>query len=308
MAARTVTASPQFALSASVSIAVASAVVVRAAPSFALIASVPALIGTSASFRAAPLFELNTRANLTGASDRRGMSVCDVLDQVLALWGVFCRKSAPDFAISRAIADINTALQLVWNNAEGRTYWSQVPITVSFADGVSSVQLADDIQNVIGPCRRSDNRRPLSPIGTMGEFETFRELYLDGETSDEPLAYYIERDNQSGSEPARTTLFITPAPSGESVDILLDVVKEAPRFSAGDLVACPAIPIPHHYVESLLLPIARYQASSFYLFRQKDQKEAIDREYLQARMSLGLADPLPGKAGDNLNKREEVKK
>lgn len=89
------------------------------------------------------------------------------------------------------------------------------------------------------------------------------------------------------------------------MSFLLDVVKEAPRFYPSDLLTCPIIPIPHRYVETLLLPVAKYLASSYYLFRQPENKATIDREYQRAAVSLGLADPLPGNAGDNRNKREE---
>lgn len=257
------------------------------------------LSGATAQLRATPAMGVSATADLTGGSDGHGMSVCDVVDEVLGMWGIFSRCSAPSFALDRAINDINTALQTVWNHADERNYWSSSTLTLTLADGASSQDLPDDIQNVVGPCRLSTTRRPLAPIGTIGELERFSDLYLDGDTASEPIAYHIERMNQAGGDPARTVFHVTPAVSGTATAFLLEVVKEAPRFNLGDLTACPLIPIPHRYVESLLLPIARYQASSFYLFRKGDQKETIDREYQQARLALGLADPLPGKAGDN---------
>lgn len=258
------------------------------------------VLGGNAKLLAArPITRATATATLTGASDTHGSSLCDVLDEVLGMWGMFSRCSAPAFAIERAIGDINAALQVVWNNADGRNYWSSDTLTITLADTESSQNLPDDIQNVTGPCRRADNKRPLVPIGTIGELETFSDLYLENETSDEPLAYHIERTNQTGADPAKTVFHVTPPVSGASLGFLLEVTKEAPRYTTGDLTSCPVIPIPHRYVETLLLPIARYQASTFYLFRKADQKETIDREYQQARISLGLADPLPGKAGDN---------
>lgn len=262
------------------------------------------LIGSTASFSCGVRSSLVGSADLTGASDSHGMSVCDVVKEMLGLWGIFCMKSAPDFALDRALNDLNGSLQTVWNHADERNYWSSDTLTITLASGESSQDLPDDIQNVVGPCRRSDNRRPLVPIGTIGELETFSDLYLDGETAAEPLAYHIERMNQDGNDPAKTKFHVTPAVGDTGMDFLLEVVKEAPRFTAIDMTTCPIIPIPHRYVESLLLPIARYQASAFSLFVAKDQKETIDREYQQARIALGLADPLPGKAGDNIERRE----
>jgi hypothetical protein len=262
------------------------------------------LTGSTATFTSRANSSFTGSANLTGASDSHGMSFCDVVDELLSMWGIFSRCSAPSVAIDRALNDINTSMQMVWNHADERNYWSSETLTITLADGTSSQNLPNDIQNVVGPCRRADNRRPLVPIGTIGELETFSDLYLDGEGVAEPVAYHVERMNQTGSDPAKCVFHVTPSVDGSSISFLLEVVKEAPRFTAGDFVACPVVPIPHRYVESLLLPIARYQASSFYLFRKADQKETIDREYQQARVSLGLADPLPGKAGDNLERRE----
>ena len=220
------------------------------------------------------------------------------------MWGIFNRCAAPDFAIARAIKDVNAALQLVWNNADARSYWSSSTLTLTFATDEDSQDLPDNIQKVVGPCRIESTRRPLAIIATIGELESFASLYLEGDSATEPVAYHIERLNQTGNDPAKTILRVTPAPT-EETDILLEVINEAPRFTANDLGSCPIVPIPHTYVESLLLPIARYQASSFYLFRKADQKPTIDREYQQAMISLGLADPLPGKSGDN-NKTTEL--
>ena len=242
---------------------------------------------------------------ITGASDIHGMNVCGVVDEILAMWGIFNRKTAPSFALSRAMDDINSALQLLWNESDDRSYWTNDTITIVFADGDKSQVLGNDIQNVIGPCRRLDNRQMLVPIGTIGELESFTDIYLDGNQALGPVAYYIQRLNQDGNDPVECIFHVTPPVSGGSVSFLLDVVKEPPRFTLNDLDVCPVIPIPHRYVESLLLPIARYQASSFYLFRQQDQKPTIDREYAQARVYLGLADPLPGKAGDNIGERKQ---
>lgn len=239
-------------------------------------------------------------ANIVGGSDTDGLSICEIVDRTLETWGIFCRKGATkiEFAIARAVSDINHALQLVWSNAEGRTYWTNETITVTVSADASSEDLPDNIQNVTGTCRRADNKQPLTLIGTVGELETFNDSFLDGEQAESPIAYHIERLSQSGNEPARCIFHVNQAVDDDT-DFLLEVVREAPRYSPTDIDTCPLIPIPHQYVESLLLPIVRYQASTFYLFRQMDQKPAIEAEYKKALEQLGLSDPLPNFAGDN---------
>lgn len=272
-----------------------------ASPSSELISTV-SLTGSSAMLSASATSGLIASVDLTGASDSHGLSLCDVVSDILNMWGIFCRKSAPDFAIDAAINIANQSLQLVWNNADGRNYWTNATVTVTLSDGESSADLGDDIQNVVGPCRLSDTKRPLVPIGTIGELETFSDIYMDGEGSDTPLAYHVERMNQSGGDPAKCVFHVNSSIDGDDVSFLLEVVKESPRFVVNDLSSCPVVPIPHRYVESLLLPVARYQASAFYLFRMTEQKPTIDREYQQAMISLGLADPINPKTGDNKEK------
>jgi hypothetical protein len=264
------------------------------------------LTGSGVSLSLRPIASLNASMSLTGVTsgEMNGMSVCAIVREILMMWGINSQCSAPDFALARAINDLNSGVQTVWNQAQDRHYWTTETLTVSFSDGASSADLPNEIQNIIGPCRLASNDRPLTGVGTISEIERFQDLYMNGETSSQPLAFHVERMKQSGDDPARCRLLISPAANG-ATDLRLDIVKEAPRYSTADLTSCPIIPIPHRYAESLLLPIARYNAASFYLFTNKDNlKESIDREYLQAKTALGMADPLPGKAGDNIGRRE----
>lgn len=246
------------------------------------------------------------RGRLRASLDRGRVSigVCEVLEDTVHLWGFTCLASAPSYAIKRAISDLNSALQVIWNHAEDRDYWTSETLEITVTTGLTSAALTDEIQNVQGTCRLKTSRRPLVPIGTLGELETFTDLYLDSESLDEPVAYHIERKAQVGDDPVKSTFHITPPPTEDTV-FLLDVVKEAPRYGITDSTSCPRIPIPHRYVESLLLPVVRKRASSYYLFSSPDKKEEIDSQYAQAMSAIGMADPLPGNAGDNRKERRE---
>jgi hypothetical protein len=252
---------------------------------------------TTRQLSASLITSLNASVSLSGASDRRGRTVCELVKESLSLWGFLCSKTAPRYALDRAITDLNTAMQMVWNNAEGHDYWSNEALTIPLNDGEDEYTLPDSVQNVVGPCRRADNNRPLTPLNSIGELETFVDLYLNGETASEPLAYHVDRYKQSADDPAKCVFRVVPAVSGATVSFTLEVVKECPRYTVDDLNTCPLVPIPHQYAETLLIPIIRYHASSYYLFAAADQtqKETIDREYVQARIALGLADPNPVK-------------
>ena len=226
---------------------------------------------------------------------RDSLGVCDVTREILMMWGIESPCKAPDYARRRALNDLNNALQVVWNQARDRDYWTRATETITLASGISSQVLDDDIQNVIGPARVESTLQPLSPIGTRGELDQFADLFLDSADASGPVAYFIERTNQTGNDPARCTFHVTPAPT-ESTDFLLDLVREAPRFQDTDIDSCPRIPIPHRYIESLLLPVARYYAMSCHLFVFPERKEQIEAEYAAAMGLMDNANPLPATA------------
>jgi hypothetical protein len=241
-------------------------------------------------------FTTNTSGAVTllGMKSLNGVTLCTIVRDALNLWGIEKVCNAPDFAIARAIDDVNAAMQAVWNQADDRDYWTKSSSTVTFTTGVKSMPLPIEVQNVVGPCRLSSNRRQLAIVRNISELENFMDVFMDGQTSDEPIAYFVERTNQAGDDPVNMVLHVTPAPA-EDTAILLDVVLEAPHYYVHDLLACPILPIPHRYAESLLLPIVRYKASSFWLFENHEAKPSIDRDYQMAMAAIGAADPLPGK-------------
>lgn len=322
MATRAFAATPVSSLVASIELAVGGAVAFSCAPVSSLAAACDiygstqalacapvtslnsecSLFSSSVNFGCTPVSSLRACCDLTGTSDMRGMSLCDLVSDLIMMWGIDRRSSAPHYVITRALTDINFALQTMWNRAEERTYWTESTLTLTIPATTSSLALTDSIQNVNGPCRLASDKRNLTPTGTLAELESFIDTYLDGFTSDVPIAYHIERGRQDATDPARCVLHVAPAPVAET-NLLLEVTLEAPRYVLGDLATCPLLPIPHRYVESLLLPIARMRASSFYLFSQPDRLPQIEAEFMEASRALGLADPLPGNSGDQRQRR-----
>ena len=64
----------------------------------------------------------------------------------------------------------------------------------------------------------------------------------------------------------------------------------APAFTVNDYSASPstAIPMPHNYAETLLLPIARYLSSSslFFADKSKQREPLLKAEYDRALKTL----------------------
>lgn len=248
---------------------------------------------------------VSSRSTSAASADlvRTGMTICDVIRDILLSWGMEQPCSAPKMAQIAAVNVLNQSLQVIWNQAKDRDYWTKSNISVS-VDTSGEALLTDAIQNIVGPARISNNP-PLIALSNGNEADSFTSAFLENSVVGGPVAYYVEREYQAGGEPVRCTLRLAPAPAS-TVTVNMEVVLEAPRFNILDLDSCPLCPIPHKYVESLLLPICRYMAMHSHLFIQRDRTEIIASGYAQARQLLDIADPLPGMSGENAKYRKEV--
>lgn len=239
-------------------------------------------------------------ATATASFGRDHTGVCDVLREVFLLWGIENPCLALEWTRGRALADLNAAMQILWSQSAEVNYWTRSTLTLDFDTNQESKVLQNNIQNIVGPVRI--NRCALAPLQSRGELENYSTYYLGEYSNDDsdvaPQAYYAERTNQGGIEPCRVTLHLAPKPKNITT-LEVDVVLECPRFTWKDFQKCTAIPIPHQYVESILMPIIRHRASSFHLFIKPERMELINNERAQAFAQLGLNDPLAGKEEAN---------
>ena len=219
---------------------------------------------------------------------KQGLTVCDVVRDILMQWGLEIPCSAPQFAKIAAVNTINQAMQMVWNRAKDRNYWTRQTVSVTYPADAVSYELSDSVQNIIGHVRLDG--RPLVPLGSRYEAEHFDELFGE-DTTNPPTAYFADRLNQAGSEPCKVTLMLVPPPAEEKT-VSVDAVMECTRYTVLDLDSCPLVPIPHKYVESLLMPVARYLSMQSHLFINEANREAIVAGYQSALGGMDDADPL----------------
>lgn len=276
----------------------ARVVTMRATASGAAVATVQTGVIRSFSAQAEGVSTASANATLV----RTSLTICDVLRDIMMCWGMEQPCAAPEMAKISALNVLNNAMQVLWNQAKDRNYWTQSTINVTFNTGVTESILTNTIQNVVGPARLSTGEL-LVPLANISEAENFADAFVEDGTNNGPVSYYIERNNQAGADPAKCTMIISPAPTG-NITVRLDVVTEAPRYFITDFVSCPLCPIPHKYVESLLMPVCRYLASHSHLFIQRERQEVIQNDYMQAAKLLDVADPLPGQSGENIGYRK----
>lgn len=234
---------------------------------------------------------------------RIGLTVCDVIRDILLCWGIEQPCNAPKMAKIAALNVLNNGMQVLWNQAKDRNYWTQSTLSISFTSGTNSAVMDQTIQNVIGPARLSTGE-PLVSLSNVSESESFSSSFLEDSAPTRPVGYFIERNNQSGADPVKCTMILSPTPTAD-VTVRVDVVKESPRYTILDFDSCPLCPIPHKYVESILMPVCRYLSMHSHLYTNRESEKTIERAYIKARRHLDVADPLPGQSGENIGYRKE---
>jgi hypothetical protein len=224
-------------------------------------------------------------------STNRAPTLNRVATQVYVLWGMEVSSAATiNFRRSQVIEVINAALQVIYSAAKAVDYFARATMPLTFAPDQSSQVLDSSIQSLLGPVRLADSKQPLSPVETINDFHSYDDIYASAATS--PRIYFLDRANAAGRDNAGLTLRIAPAPTVETA-LEIEYAQQAPRFVESDIMADTTVPMPHAYVESLLLPIVKHIAASDTLFKRQELRPAIAADYNRASLMLGIVDPEP---------------
>lgn len=233
--------------------------------------------------------EIEIQGRLTAgiALDHKGMTLSDVARNVYGLWG-FEISNLREISIGRdrIVQFCNAAMQLVFGNAHALDYFNRETIQVSVSDG-SGAALPDSVQAIHGDAKIDG--RGLRRLTSKAQVDEWAEIYG---TSSSPIAYFVETVRMSGADSIGMVIFLAPAPGNVVTPVDLDVVKEPPRWTAADLLAGLAVPIPHKWAETVFLPLVRYWASVDGLMpptRRQEQAQQLAAQYNAARGMLGLA-------------------
>jgi hypothetical protein len=251
---------------------------ISATPTVDVPAAVPLPIGMTATMRC--LLRL----------DGQKMDLDRLVTQVYNLWGMEV-KSGRDiaFARGRVLEIINGALQIIYSKAEKLDYFNRETLDLTFGIGETTQNLPVGVQNILGPVKLGSTA--LRNAGTVSEFESWLALYFA--TASAPRVAFVDRRSSgTGFDSQACVLRIGPAPTAE-VTVSLDYATEAPYYRETDYAGNARLKVPHSYVESLLLPIVKYNASLDSLFRREEMREALTADYRRALAQLGMVDPDP---------------
>lgn len=192
----------------------------------------------------------------------------------------------------------NQAFQFLWNwiPRERRTHYTKGEITVALVAGVRKYDLPNSSQSLLAPVRYTTDDVELSPVNTKWDILNFDKTNPDLASNTRPLAYFIDRVNAGSAdavqnEAIKSILYVAPAPvTGENLS--LDIETEAPHIEYTDFCAvdAPQLPMPHQYVESILLPVTAWFCTRSFYFNQLDKTELFKADFETALQMAGATD------------------
>jgi hypothetical protein len=224
----------------------------------------------------------------------QGLTVKDVVDDILLLWGISPPSFPPATFLKRAIHDMNGALQMVWALAKDSNYFSRQTLTVSFGAGISQQTLPENVLTILGPARFTSNGQPLNPISSRSQFNSYGPIFVGTLTfavpNGTPTAFWVEKLNIGAPDNVTNILHIVPPPVA-TTGIQIDVSMDAPRYEWNDYVLATPVQFPHLYVDSVLLPFCRYRAMTSFLLTNPDLRPSLVADYQTAMRLIGAVDP-----------------
>lgn len=232
------------------------------------------------------------------------MPLGTIANDIAQVWGYPTFAAVPAFGQDRIRIEINAAIQEMQD--AGEDFYGREDIEITLIEGQGEYVLDAEVQSVLEPIELQDGT-PLRQLTSRGQVLTFGQVFQDrldnSVPNGKPQAYYVDAKREmTEADSVRTILQFLPAPDGPNVanKPVVPVIKEAGLFSTAQLTAGTAsLPVPHRYVESIFLPLARYGATTCFMFYKNESAGKYKTDYDRALQLLGKADPRSPKPPDS---------
>lgn len=202
----------------------------------------------------------------------------------------------------------------------GQSTGTEVEITSALRPGLTrGILLPRTFQRIVGDVEFSSTagayaNRSLRPLRTYQEFKNVASFYdatvpvfyfvddtrrtataatneaaeLEGET---PPKFYPEATRP---ESVQARLYIRPAVDVEDATVSWAMLVEPETYTVSDYKERTVLPVPHQYIEALILPILRERCIGNPFFIAKEQAPHITEKAQKAAQSWGLSTVKPG--------------
>jgi hypothetical protein len=221
------------------------------------------------------------------------MTRADIRNDILRRVWIDDPTRAPEHVRADVATAVNTALQTLWL-ARGSEFFTSADLPVTITGGNASLALSSAIQEVLA-VRLAATSAPLRPVFSRDDILHYRRRY-EGATQESqgtPAVFWVEARRAEADDTAGATLYVAPTPSGNT-NLEIEAKGQAPAYTATEMAdAVATIGVAHQYVESLLLPVARYEATRFGWFKNEPLRETLREAANAAMQAQGLAAPWP---------------
>jgi hypothetical protein len=221
------------------------------------------------------------------------MTRLDIRNDILRRVWIDDPENAPGHVRDDVATAVNTALQTLWL-ARGSDFFTAADVSVTVSGGSGSVALPDTLQEVLA-ARIAASGQSLRPVFNLDDILHYCRRYEGdmAETQGTPSVFYVETRRAEAADTAGATLHVAPVPSANTT-LTVETKGQAPAYTATQMTADDAgIGVAHQYVETLLLPVARYEATRFSWFRDEALRESLREAAAIAMQAQGLAAPWP---------------
>lgn len=225
------------------------------------------------------------------------MDIGRIANDIAQVWGFPDFAAVPDFGKERIRIDINKAIQEMQDC--GEDFYGRETLQISLLAGTSLYILPAEVQTVLEPVTLLSGKR-LTKLTSRGQVLNYGSIFLSRADNTVPngipQSYFVEAVRVvDADDNVRTILQLLPAPApptNGTDKVVVPVIKEADLFSNNQLtVGTASLPIPHKYIESIFLPLARYNATTCFLFYKRESMSKYEADYERALQLLGKADP-----------------
>lgn len=194
------------------------------------------------------------------------MTLRQAIDDILGTLWLENTATLPDWATQHGLTALNAAFQDLWTH--GPDHFRKTEVTFNTVINTRSYTLDSTIQGVLGQVLLNGTT-PVRPVLDEGTFRRFYESVIGGDepSNGTPLAYFLDRRKATSGDICEVQMRLTPKPSAVFA-VTFDASSEAPAYTLTTLADTPsvALRLPHGYVESTLLPVARWRITASHLF------------------------------------------
>lgn len=204
-------------------------------------------------------------------------------------------SAAPDYVIEDFVTAVNQSFQQLQTDLpqEARLHFTRDTVEINLEEGENVYVLDDDVQAVVSPARLATGDRALHPVRSQYEITHFNSLHGARTTTVRPLVYFVRTRNKAASpEAAKIEIWVAPTPADPET-MVVEVERDWPSLEADDFCIEEAadLPIPHQYVESILVPMTAYNLTRSLWFNDKAMIPELEKDYLAALRRAGATDP-----------------